>query len=278
MIIIKEVNMFIFDPDKTYRMPPFFGGSDYNKNLEIKSLDAIAMMFTYKTDEKKLADYLPEGFELLKPELSINFYQLKGCEFLIGGGYNIIQVAVPARFHGKQDYFEGTFPLVIWENCAQCIVGGREENGQPKLFADIQDMHIYHNSYFTNASYDGNTFLRLEMTDPQAVDMQTFEQIKSTAEYSICFGWRYIPKIGAPGADLSQPVIYPQGFYPNGAWYGKGNFEWTKLDSKYNFIDVPNNQYQIIKQLADLPVYEVMPAIMLSGVSIMRPYNGRVIE
>jgi len=270
--------MFRFDPNKTYRMPPFFGGSDYNKNLEIITKDALCLRFTYTTDERKLADYLPEGFELKKPELTISFMQLKGCEFLIGGGYNIIQIEVPARFHGKHDNMEGTFPLVIWENRARPIFGAREENGQPKIDADIQDIHVFKNTYFTNASYDGNTFLRLEMIGAEPVDLQTFEQIKAGTKYSIIFGWRYIPKIGAPGADLSQPVIYPQSMYPNGAWTGRGNFEWTKLESKYNFIDIPNNPYEIIKQLADLPVYEVMPVLMISGSSIMRPYEGRVLE
>ena len=274
MVII----MFVFDPNKTYRMPPFFGGSVFDKNLEIKTYDCMSMNFTYKTDEKKLADYLPEGFELLKPELTISYNQLKGCEFLIGGGYNIIQVQVPARFHGKKDKMEGTFPLVIWENRTQPIIGGREENGQPKIGADILDIQVFKGAYFTNASHDGNAFLRMKMTELEPVDMQTLEQYKEGYKDVTIFGYRYIPKVGAPGADLCQPMIYPQAMNVTGAWSGNGNIEWIKMDSIYDFADVPINQYNIIKQLADLPIYELKPSYMVNGFYIMRPYTGRVIE
>lgn len=279
--ILKTVNsqegiMFKFEPNKTYRMPPFFGGKDYDPELEARVYEAVFMSFTYTTDGRELADYLPEGFELLKPELSISLSQLKGCEFLAGGGYNIIQISVPARFNGKHDKLEGTFPLVVWENLTRPILGGREENGQPKIFADIEDIHVYKDRYFTNASYDGNTFLSLEMLRPEPVNMQVFEQIKAGSANAIVFGFRYIPKVGAPGADLSQPVIYPQSTYPNGAWSGKGAFQWIKLDKKYDTIGFPL-QYEIVKQLADLPVYGIMPTVMITGSFTMRPYKGRVI-
>lgn len=202
---------------------------------------------------------------------------MKGCEFLAGGGYNLLQVDVPVRFNGKRDRLEGSFPLVIWENNARPIFGGREENGQPKIYADLQEIHVLEDRYFTNASFGGNTFLQLEMDEPQQVDSQMFEMIKNGASNYNIFGWRYIPKVGAPGAELSQPVLYPQSMNVIGAWLGRGTFQWIELDNKYQNIDNPS-QYEIIKQLTELPVYSSLPVMMVRGSLIMKPYAGRILE
>jgi hypothetical protein len=69
---------------------------------------------------------------------------------------------------------EGTLALVIRENKTQPIIGGREEDGIPKIHADIQDLHVIR-QYFTNVSYEGNTFLRLEMIRAEHVSGQELE-------------------------------------------------------------------------------------------------------
>lgn len=269
--------MFHFDPNKTYRMPPFFGGMDFDPALESRVEDVLSLTYTITTDGRKLADYLPEGFELLRPEIRISYNQLRQVDFMLGGAYNLIQIDVPARFNGRRDHLEGTFPLVIWENNTKPILGGREESGQPKIFADIQDVHILHNVYFTNASYDGNTFLRLELRNPQPVSRQVFEQIKAgSANYNV-FGWRYIPKVGAPGADLSQPILYPQSMHVTCACMGAGCFQWLELNQNYQYGDTIN-QYEIIKQLAALPVCRMEPVLLIRGSIIMRPFTGRVLK
>ncbi|MHB9074575.1 MAG: hypothetical protein ACYC6G_13735 [Desulfobaccales bacterium] len=62
------------------------------------------------------------------------------------------------------------------------------------------------------------------------------------------FGWRYIPKVGGPGADLSQPILYPQCTEVTSAWVGKGIVQWTQLKPEQN-----PSQWHIIKALAELP-------------------------
>ena len=42
-------------------------------------------------------------------------------------------------FNGEQEQLEGTFTLVIWENLTDPILIGREVQGIPKIYADIQD-------------------------------------------------------------------------------------------------------------------------------------------
>lgn len=59
--------MFKFNDQKCYRMPAFFGGSDYNP-VGLYYRDVMGINYTITTDGDRLADYLPQGFELLRPE------------------------------------------------------------------------------------------------------------------------------------------------------------------------------------------------------------------
>lgn len=156
------LSLFKFEDNKIYHMPPFFGGDEFNADFEARVNDVVGLNFTQTTDRDRLADYLPEGFELLRPEFTISYSQLREVEFMAGGSYNLVQIGVPVRFSGKRDRLEGTLALVIWENKTQPIIGGREEDGMPKIHADIEDLHVLPQKYFTNVSHEGNTFLSLE--------------------------------------------------------------------------------------------------------------------
>lgn len=265
--------MFKFEDNKIYHMPPFFGGDEFNADFEARVNDVVGLNFTQTTDRDRLADYLPEGFELLRPEFTISYSQLREVEFMAGGSYNLVQIGVPVRFSGKRDRLEGTLALVIWENKTQPIIGGREEDGMPKIHADIEDLHVLPQKYFTNVSHEGNTFLSLEMIGAQPVSGQQLEQIKTTSLNFNAFGWRYIPKVGAPGADLSQPTLYPQGMKISSVWAGRGTAQWTKLSYEQNAF-----QWKIIKALAELPVKATAPVMMMEGAIIMKPFAGRVLE
>jgi acetoacetate decarboxylase len=56
---------------------------------------------------------------------------------MAGSGYNVIEVSAPVRFHGQRDRVDGQFALVVWENKTEPILGGREQTGIPKIYADI---------------------------------------------------------------------------------------------------------------------------------------------
>ena len=127
--------------------------------------------------------------------------------------------------------------------------------------------------YFTNASYEGNTFLRLEMTVAQPIEGQPLEQIKAASITMNNLNFRFIPKVGRPGVELGQPVLYPQGTIVKSAWVGSGSIEWIKLRPEQN-----PQQFHIIDALADLPIAEMAPAMMLKGEIIMKPFAGRVLE
>ncbi len=49
-----------------------------------------------------------------------------------------------------------------------------------------------------------------------------FEQVKALSLNLDTIGWRYIPKVGAPGAELSQFILYPQGMEVKKVQVGNG--------------------------------------------------------
>lgn len=264
--------MFKFDDNKCYAMPAHFGGYDYVPTGTCYR-DVVSITCTYRTDGDRLADYLPEPFEPIRPELSVTYSQCRECEWMMGSGYNLVEVCAPARFNGRRDRIEGDFALVVWENRTAPILGGREETGIPKIYADIEDLHIFQQNYFTNASYEGNTFLRLELTGVQPVTEQQLAAMKAPRDDRALFGWRYIPNVGGPGAALSQPILYPQAGELSSAWTGTGTVQWTQLRPEQN-----PTQWHIIKALAELPIIEMSPAVMTKAVAILKSMQARVLE
>lgn len=262
--------MFTFEDGKCYRMPAYFGGWTYQP-LEACYHDVVKITFTYATDEKRLSAYIPEGFELLRPELSVGFCQCREVEWMGGGAYNLIDVSVPVRFNGRRDRVEGVFSLVVWENKTAPILTGREETGVPKIFADIEDLHTLGDKRFSTASHEGNTFLRLEMTTTGPVDEVGAARQGELPVNSL--NVRYIPKVGGPGADLIQPILFPQRVAPRSLQPGNGTVQWAPL----RYEDCPM-QAHIIKALAELPVLEMFPVTMMRGSITLVSSLARVLE
>jgi len=262
--------MFKFEDDKCYRMPGHFSGYPYQP-AELCYRDVVNIVFTYKTDGSRLSEYVPEGFEMLRPEISINFAQCREIDWMAGGGYNLIDVTVPVRFNGRRDKIEGNFSLVVWENKTSPILGGREETGVPKVYADIEDLRVFYDKRFTVASFEGNTFLQLEMTVEAPLDDTTMSKIRKVQGNGL--HWRYIPKVGGPGAELIQPILYPQRFEAEQGWTGNGTVQWTML----RYEQHPSQAY-IIKSLAELPILEMAKVTMTKGKIFLMPSMARVLK
>lgn len=262
--------MFKLENGKCYRMPAHFGGWTYQP-AETCYHDVVGLSFAYATDGDRLANYIPEAFELLRPELSIGYSQCRQVDWMGGSAYNLIEVSAPVRFNGKRDRVEGNFPLVVWENKTTPILTGREETGVSKIYADIEDLHILQDRRFTVAGFEGNSFLRLEMAVDGPMNKEGLAQRRKIQADSL--NWRYIPKVGGPGADLSQFILFPQRFEAQNAWVGSGTVQWTPL--RYEQCSM---QAHIIKALADLPQLEMSPVTMMQGAVFLMSPLARVLE
>ncbi|HNV36974.1 MAG TPA: acetoacetate decarboxylase family protein [Rectinema sp.] len=250
-------------------MPAHFGGSYFDPDAKAIYNDVVTLIFSYTTDGEQLSNYVPEGFELTKPELSIEFQQCRQVEWMAGSYYDLVSVAAPVRFNGQRDRLEGSFSLVVWENKTTPILTGNMM-GVPKIYADIEDLHILADTYRTRLSFEGSTFLELEMIRHQPLDA---EEVKAMNTDINSLGWRYIPKVGAPGADLSQPILFPMHNEPNSAWLGSGKVKWTKSTWDQNPM-----QFYIINALAELPIIDMKPVILTQGREILTEAQGRVLK
>jgi len=264
--------MFKMQKDSTYLMPIHFGGGKFDPD-EIITQKAVGLNISYETDAKILENFIPEGFELLAPVVDVGFGKFTEINWMHGGQYNVINVAVPVRFHGKKDELDGIYTLVVWENKTTPILGGREQTGQPKVFADIEDLHILKPHYSTTASYEGNTFLNMDFEATDELTGNDLEEIKPQFATINNIGWRYIPKVGGPGAELSQFILYPQGVDVKMAQIGKGSLKWTEMTPMQN-----PSQWWIINSLATLPIKKITQAILTEGDATLRSRGSRLIE
>lgn len=158
---------------------------------------------------------------------------------------------------------------MVWENKTTPILTGNMM-GIPKIYADIEDLHILADAYRTRLSFEGSTFLELEMTQLEPLDM---EQVNAMNTDINTFGWRYIPKVGEPGADLSQPILFPMHNEAKAACLGSGKVKWTESTWDQNPM-----QFYIINALAELPIIEMKPAILMQGREILTEARGRVLK
>jgi len=263
--------MFQLQKDTTYLMPAHFGGDVFDKSYKARQ-KATMLSVTFETDRAELERYIPEELELVAPEVQVALSQLTEINWLAGGHYNLVSVSAPVRFTGEKDRIDAGYALVVWENRTAPILTGREQTGVPKIFADIEDLHVYQPHYATSMSYEGNTFLTMAFEAESPLTGNDLEQAKLRFQSIESIGWRYIPKVGAPGADLSQFILFPQAMEVDTVYPGTGSLDWTELSVMQN-----PRQHHIIKALAALPVKRMIQSVLAKGEISLHAANARVL-
>jgi len=254
--------MFKFEKDRVYMMPFHFGPRQGGRGTG-QYHDVTTMAVTYLTDRDKLAQYLPEPFEVGEEALiTVSYSMNREIDWLAGHSYNIIGVNASVVFNGKEDHLTGTYPLVLWENLTDPILTGREIEGIPKIYADIPDHSIIEGEWRASASHFGHKIVDLMIQDLTPLSKEQIEEMGKAAEKRHWMGWKYIPKIGEPGAAVSHATLFPTGGTTKEAWAGKGEVTWQHLTWEQN-----PTQFHIVNALADLPILEYRIALVLKGES-----------
>lgn len=254
-----------FDEAATYIMPPFFGGLPYPLPAA-HYRDTTNLTFAYLTDGDRLQTLLPPGFRLTEPKLIISLINNRRVDWLAGAGYNLLAVNVPVVFDGSAGPIEGVFGLVVWENMTAPILMGRDVQGVPKLYAKVDDLREFPDEIVAaNAHLDGSRFARVLMGTSGAIEGDELEAFRREQSEVNWFGWRIFPNVGAPGAALSHPVLFPQEFNIWSARGGMASIEWTVPDWPSN-----PTQCRIIQGLADLPNFGGGEAVLMHCENILR--------
>lgn len=215
----------VFQPGKTYEMPVFFGPSPAPKNPGIDGLyplkepatvEAATVMF--ETDPAMLEEFLPQGFSLAAPVLSVAFCEFGTLGNFAGNTYYLANISTPVRFDGERDHVRGDLVLAMYENHADPILGGRDLMGYAKIYADIPRFAKVGGHVRTNASEWGFRFLDIDVdTNAPCPDAEAMRRLAAESEGKL--NYKYIQatpekgqKCADAGADASYPTLNPKGW------------------------------------------------------------------
>jgi hypothetical protein len=175
----------------------------------------------------------------------------------------MIHVSWPAKFEGEQDEASGRFLAVIWENLADPIISGRDEIGHPKLYADIEPVRGWRDSYICTAGWMGFRFLGLSVTDLRQPDRP---KASSLSDGTLML--KYIPNTSEWGeADVCQVTLTPTSDPDRttiSSQVGQGDVTFSKA----TLFDLPTMAH-VVNALAALPILETR------GGSVVQTRGGK---
>ena len=254
--------MFTLDPRKSYTMPAHFGPRPFSPKSSGWYRDVTSMTVPFLTDREKLAAYLPSPFEVAEEAVvTVTYACNKQVDWLAGHGYNLVAINAAAVFRGEQETLAGNYCLVMWENLADPILTGRELQGIPKIYADIQDHSVIDGQWRTSASHFGHKIMDIsvsELREPTPQEVEAYTQASEGRDNPMT--WRFFPGINGFGQDISDPATFPSETILNETLVGQGRVNWQHLSWEQN-----PTQFHIVNALADLPVLGWLPAIVARG-------------
>jgi acetoacetate decarboxylase len=255
------------DPSKYYRMPLAMGPVMDRKELKLVYPQVEVLAFQYLTDPEAIVDLLPDCYRPGKePLVTILFSENNGLSFMSGGGYRLAAVMVSARFDGEHDHIEGDYIVVMFENNTWPIIGGREDLGVPKIYADISPVKIMPDSHLRcEASLAGHMLFGLDVPPLKS----QFGVVKLVAGRQVnarpWLGYKYIPSLDGP-PDAAYPTITYNHSRLEKLWLGKkAGFRFGIARSED--IGVVKN---LLDALATLTIIKPVQTVHFYGSAVLR--------
>lgn len=274
-----------FQSNRIYRMPTHFGpslgprqGEDGRRFQNINSPKFTTWSVSFLTNREQLEALLPPGFSLgAEAIVTVGVTYITEIEWLAGRGYNTVGVSFPATFNGKHDHAVGTFLSVLWENCAHCVMTGREDLGFSKIHCDIPEPRIYQGHVRCEASWDGFKFMDLEIRNLKKLASEEIQKTISKQSDDGILHYKYMPKTGEWGkADACYVTLTPADC-PNRVvkeiWKGEG----TVCFNKATWEDLPTT-FNIVNVLHSLEVKEYCDARMVKMVGGKDLRDQRILQ
>ena len=255
------------DPSKYYRMPLAMGPVLDRKALRLAYPQVEVLAFQYLTEPEPLRDLLPDCYHPGKePLVTVLFSQNNGLWFMAGGGYRMAAVMLSARFDGRQDHVEGDYVVVMFEDQTWPIIGGREDLGIPKLFADISGLKIMPDHHLRwEASLVGHLLFGLDVP-PMKSQIAVLRAVANRQINSRPWlGYKYIPSLDGP-ADADYPTITHNDSKISRLWMGKKSILRFGM-ARYEDIGVVKN---LLDRLATLTIVRPVQALHFVGSATLR--------
>ena len=113
----------------------------------------------------------------------------------------------------------------------------------------------------------GHKIVDMSIRDLRRLPEAEVKNIESMSRAGNWMGWKYIPKTGGPGAEVSHATLFPTEPTFREAWMGVGEIRWHSLTWEQN-----PTQFHIANALEALPILEYRSALVLKGsVNLMVP-------
>ena len=250
-------------PKNGNNMMPFnFGPKDNDPRNSGWYRDVSMLIIPYKTDAEILRKLMPEQFEISdEPTIYVNYACNKNIDWLAGRNYNLISISVEAIFSGDIDEITASYNLVMWENLTDPILTGREMQGIPKIYADIDDISYDNNSANVCMSHFACPILDISISDTLQLDKKVVDQVVKEKSDMQSFGYRYIPNVNpALPPVLVEPILHTSQNIFTEMSLGKGLVNWHSSSWEQN-----PTQSHIINKLKGLPILEYEDAVMTRG-------------
>lgn len=222
------------EKNKVYEMPIFFGPAPVPKNKDVngnyvlmKPADVEAITVLFETNPEQLEPLLPEGFSLNAPVVSVAECEFANIGYFGGNTYTLLNISVPVRFNGAHETLDGDLVLAMFENHADPIIGGREQLGYAKVYADMPKFIKDGKTIKSSASSWGFKFMEMTLdTRTPADNPDTMKELAAMSQGK--FNYKYIQSTpfkgtayGCGGADASYPTFNPK------AWKKPKDYPFT---------------------------------------------------
>jgi len=255
------------DPSKYYRMPLAMGPVFDRKALRLAYPQMEVLAFQYLTEPEALAALLPDCYQAGKePLVTVVFSQNNGLWFMSGGGYRLAAFQISARFDGKHDHVEGDYIVVMLENNTWPIIGGREDLGVPKIYADISNLKFMPDSHLRwEASQAGHLLFGLDVP-PMKGQIGVVRTIAARqVNARPWLGYKYIPSLDGP-PDAEYPTVIHNEIRLEKLWMGKKAALRFGM-ARYEDIGVVKN---LLDALATLTIIRPVQTLHFKGSAVLR--------
>jgi len=256
------------DLNKYYRMPFIMGPLFDRENpprIAYPQVESVALQ--YQTDADAIGALLPECYRAGKePIVTIIFGYNSGLEFMAGGEYRIATVQVAARFDGEQDHIDGDYILVMFEDKTLPIIGGREDLGIPKMYADISSVKMLSNDHIRcEASLWGHLLFGIDLAPLKRQNAIVRLAAAKRINERPWLAYKYIPSLDGP-PDANYPTLCRNDTRIEQLWLGKSGTVYFGNAGKDDIAEIKS----VIDAIKTLPVRRLSQAVHLRGSSVLR--------
>jgi acetoacetate decarboxylase len=232
-------------------------------------IDNIAIQ--YLTESSAIEPLLPDCYRPAdKPIVTVWFGDNRGVDYMGGRGYRIAAVQVAVKFDGIKDRLEGDYVLVMFENDTIPIIGGREQSGVPKIYADIPEFQIGTDGKAKcEASIWGQTLISLKTRSMKRQNALVRYAASKLINSRHWLTYKYIPSVIGP-PDVEYPMIFPSEMKIEELWRGKSAELSFSDTEKFRANNFPKYWCKLVEVLNTLPMLSTTELIRFKGSSVLR--------